>query len=159
MTKHSDKVCSIFPMILLSSLLFLNIFSGYVKYCVHANNPETTFYYQLPTHYYCYFYSFQFDIQASDQSNPERTATANVIVTVVRDSEPPIFIRTPYSSSVLETAEVGTSFYRVTATDADLKVNDSHLHFTCLIKDSFNQRRAHYNPVASLGQIVYDARF
>ncbi|XP_035826841.1 protocadherin Fat 4, partial [Aplysia californica] len=64
---------------------------------------------------------FRFSVEASDQSNPERTATSNVIVTVVRDESPPFFINTPYSASTLETAALGTTFYRVTASDADLR--------------------------------------
>ncbi|GFN78435.1 protocadherin fat 4, partial [Plakobranchus ocellatus] len=64
---------------------------------------------------------FQFSVQATDQGNPERTATSNVVVTVVRDNAPPFFINTPYSAGVLETAAIGSNFYRVEARDAELR--------------------------------------
>lgn len=56
-------------------------------------------------------------------SNPARTATADVIVNVVRDEAPPVFQRTPYTRGILETVPVGTSIYQVTAVDNDLKVS------------------------------------
>ena len=68
-----------------------------------------------------YFY-LQFNVVASDQSNPVRTQTAFVIIDIVRDTVPPQFIREPYFASVFETASLGTPVYTVTATDADLKV-------------------------------------
>ncbi|RUS85645.1 hypothetical protein EGW08_006591, partial [Elysia chlorotica] len=64
---------------------------------------------------------FQFSVQASDQGNPERTATSNVVITVLRDNAPPFFVNTPYSAGVLETAAIGSNFYRVEARDAELR--------------------------------------
>ena len=57
----------------------------------------------------------------SDQSNPVSTATTNCIFNVVRDQEPPVFIRTPYFVTILENRVVGERIYTVTATDADLR--------------------------------------
>ena len=56
-------------------------------------------------------------------SNPARTGTADVIVNVVRDEAAPVFQRLPYATGLLETVTVGTSIYRVTAVDTDLKVS------------------------------------
>ncbi|KAK3089813.1 hypothetical protein FSP39_006721 [Pinctada imbricata] len=64
---------------------------------------------------------FQFVVQVSDQSNPERTADSNVIINVLRDEEPPFFFNTPYQTSVLETTVVSSSVYAVTASDPDLR--------------------------------------
>lgn len=64
---------------------------------------------------------YQFSVEVSDQSNPVRTATAGVIIDIVRDEEPPRFINEPYSTSTLETRAIGTQIYQVTAIDIDLR--------------------------------------
>ena len=64
---------------------------------------------------------YQFSVEVSDQSNPVRTATAGVIIDVVRDEQPPRFINEPYSTSVIETRALGSQVYQVTAIDSDLK--------------------------------------
>lgn len=65
----------------------------------------------------------QFNTIARDQSNPERTATAYVVIDILRDTSPPVFIQEPYVVTNLpETRAVGTSVYTVTARDNDLKV-------------------------------------
>ena len=70
---------------------------------------------QTPTNQY------QFSVEASDQSNPVRTATAGVIVDIVRDEQPPVFISEPYSTSIIETRTIGSQVYQVTAIDSDLR--------------------------------------
>lgn len=68
-------------------------------------------------------------VQARDQRFPqERFATAPVTIFVTRTRNDPIFIQTPYSTSVSENIEVGTSVYRVTATDSDLEVKILNVH-------------------------------
>lgn len=69
----------------------------------------------------CFFF-FQFNVVASDQSQPARSATATVIVNVLRSNFPPVFVNTPYSTGASIGIAVGTSIYRVTATDSDLLV-------------------------------------
>lgn len=64
----------------------------------------------------------QFTVQASDQRIPERTATSEVRINILRDRFSPIFIQEPYGTSVSENTVNGTSIYRVTATDQDLRV-------------------------------------
>ena len=64
---------------------------------------------------------FQFNVIASDQNKPARLATSEVIINIVRDEAAPAFVSLPYNTIVLETAEVGTTVYRVTAMDADRK--------------------------------------
>ena len=66
--------------------------------------------------------SLQFTVRGSDQRIPERTDTAEVQINVLRDTFPPIFVQEPYATSISENTINGTSVYRVTATDQDLKV-------------------------------------
>ncbi len=63
----------------------------------------------------------QFNVSASDQSNPERTGMTMVIVDVIRDDYPPNFVRTPYDTVVIETSPVGSSVFTVSAEDPDLR--------------------------------------
>ena len=65
----------------------------------------------------------QFEVLVSDQSDPERTDTATVDVTVIRDTFAPRFLSTPYSTIVDFNAVVGSSIFRVTATDDDQVVS------------------------------------
>lgn len=62
-------------------------------------------------------------MRASDQRIPERTATAEVRINIIRDRFPPIFFNEPYGTSVSENTVNGTSVYRVTANDQDLRVS------------------------------------
>ena len=68
----------------------------------------------------------QFEVQVSDQSDPERMDTATVDVTVVRDSFAPRFLSTPYNTVVAFNTAVGSSIFRVSATDDDLVVSVVH---------------------------------
>ena len=52
----------------------------------------------------------------------QRTSEAQVIISVLRDSGPPTFVNTPYSTSVPINQQVNTTFYSVRAIDNDLKV-------------------------------------
>ncbi|KAL5018733.1 hypothetical protein ScPMuIL_004455 [Solemya velum] len=64
---------------------------------------------------------FQFEVRVSDQSSPERTDLATVIVTVVRSQFPPVFQTVPYFVNIPVTQRVDTSFYQVNAIDPDLQ--------------------------------------
>ena len=68
----------------------------------------------------------QFEVLVSDQSDPERTDTATVDVTVIRDTFAPRFLSTPYATVVAFNTAVGTSIFRVSATDDDQVVSDPH---------------------------------
>lgn len=50
-----------------------------------------------------------------------KTAVTNCIFDIVRDTEPPVFIRTPYRVNIIENRQIGERIYTVTATDADLR--------------------------------------
>ncbi|KAJ8316548.1 hypothetical protein KUTeg_005899, partial [Tegillarca granosa] len=65
-------------------------------------------------------FRYNFTVKARDQSSPEKSSFATVIVNVRRSSFPPVFIRTPYQANVDTNTAVGTQFYTVTATDSDL---------------------------------------
>lgn len=71
----------------------------------------------------CPPFSFQFNVLARDQSSPERTATATVIVNIRRSNFPPVFVNTPYFTGVNVGSAIGSTIYTVTATDGDLLVS------------------------------------
>ncbi|KAL3878042.1 hypothetical protein ACJMK2_035678, partial [Sinanodonta woodiana] len=62
-----------------------------------------------------------FNVNARDQSNPEKSAQATVIVDVTRDQFPPVFQNLPYITSTVESTVVATSIFQVTARDPDLR--------------------------------------
>ncbi|KAL8559117.1 hypothetical protein ACOMHN_046165 [Nucella lapillus] len=66
---------------------------------------------------------YRFRMRARDQRVPERTAISNVTISVIRDASDPIFLDDPYFASVTETAANGTSVYRASAVDSDLRGN------------------------------------
>lgn len=57
---------------------------------------------------------------ATDQRTNPRTASATVIVNVLRNRFRPVFVNTPYGFSHSENTQIGTSQYRVSAVDSDL---------------------------------------
>ncbi|GFR89571.1 protocadherin Fat 4 [Elysia marginata] len=61
-------------------------------------------------------------VQIADRGVPSNVAaqTATVQVNVFRNQNTPVFINTPYATTVQENTGVGQSIFRVTATDADL---------------------------------------
>lgn len=61
-------------------------------------------------------------MRARDNGLPNRETTVEVLVFVTRDQFRPVFVRTPYVTSVQEDARNGTAIYTVTATDQDLQV-------------------------------------
>ena len=65
---------------------------------------------------------FQFNVIASDQSQPARTATAQVIVNIRRSNFPPTFVNLPYNTGASIGTTLGSTIYTVTATDSDLLV-------------------------------------
>ena len=54
-----------------------------------------------------------------DSLTPFQRATAEVIITILRNVNPPIFTPDTYSRTIAEDTEVGTSLLTVTANDAD----------------------------------------
>ncbi|XP_062611587.1 cadherin EGF LAG seven-pass G-type receptor 2-like, partial [Saccostrea cucullata] len=64
---------------------------------------------------------YTFTVQASDQRTPEKTATANVVVNVIKDQFSPEFIRTPYNVQTTENTPDGTIIFNTEAIDRDLK--------------------------------------
>lgn len=65
---------------------------------------------------------FQFDVVATDQGSPERTARAQVFIDVIEDS-PPYFTKTPYFRIIEANSQVGSYVMTVTALDNDLIVS------------------------------------
>ncbi|XP_052781279.1 protocadherin Fat 4-like isoform X2 [Mya arenaria] len=80
--------------------------------------------------------SYRILIRVKDNGTPalSSTATVNVDITDVNEADP-AFTSTPYTHNVAETTTVGTSVYKVTATDADTSeiisysINPSSSHF------------------------------
>ena len=62
-------------------------------------------------------------MRASDQRIPERTATAQVTISITRDNAVPFFIASPYFVRISEARPVGDSILTVQASDNDLVVS------------------------------------
>ena len=67
--------------------------------------------------------ALQLVVKASDQRIPERTATAQVQITVTRDNELPFFTSASYFVRIGETRPVGDTIISVFAQDNDLVVS------------------------------------
>ena len=70
-----------------------------------------------------FYLSIQVRVLATDNGSPARSATAIVVVDIQRNFQPPTWLQTTYSSSVLETQALGIPFQQVSATDADAQVS------------------------------------
>lgn len=66
---------------------------------------------------------YQFTVQASDQRINERTDTAEVFITILRDQSPPQFTNEPYQGTVREIDVNGTSVTTTTCFDPDRRGN------------------------------------
>ncbi|XP_078316513.1 protocadherin Fat 4-like isoform X2 [Crassostrea virginica] len=64
---------------------------------------------------------YRFQVEASDQRTPERTANATVVVNVNKDQFSPQFIRTPYRSQTTENTPNGAIIFSTEAVDQDLR--------------------------------------
>ena len=64
---------------------------------------------------------YAFTVSLRDNGIPQRQAvnTASVVINVLRNTNPPTFINTPYDRNIDYTATIGTSIFTATATDAD----------------------------------------
>ncbi|XP_036359005.1 uncharacterized protein LOC115211772 [Octopus sinensis] len=63
----------------------------------------------------------EFTVKVSDNSEPEKTATAIVRIQIIKDQFLPVFISAPYSTSINYDVALNTSIFNVRATDADLQ--------------------------------------
>lgn len=65
-------------------------------------------------------------MQATDQGSSPRSASqpATVTINVIRNQFPPVFVNTPYATSLPFTVAAGSSVYNVNATDADTRVSN-----------------------------------
>lgn len=64
----------------------------------------------------------QFQVQVSDQGNPEKTDTESVAITIKRDQYTPQFRGLPYEKDVNHTIQVNSFLMTVRAVDDDQKV-------------------------------------
>lgn len=64
----------------------------------------------------------QISVRASDQRNPVGIDDSVVVVNIIRDQNPPVFISEPYEVSVLDSQTLNTSIFTVRAVDQDLRV-------------------------------------
>ena len=64
---------------------------------------------------------YTFLVRATDSRLQAQTADATVVISIVRDREPPRFVSTPYITSVAITQATNTTFFSVLAQDNDLK--------------------------------------
>ena len=70
---------------------------------------------------------FQLILSAVDGGTPQLSASisATVIVSVLRNQNPPQFFNTPYSRSIQGNQATGVSIIAVTASDADANLNNN----------------------------------
>ena len=73
----------------------------------------------------CLLCVFQFEIEAVDDRavTIQRVARATVVISVLRDSGPPVFTNTPYVAGVPITQAINTTVFTVRAVDPDLRVS------------------------------------
>ena len=72
-------------------------------------------------------FTFQFTVQARDQSEPEKKSAAQVQISLSRDQYPPTVAFSKYEKNITENEPVNgsTSVVRIIAQDQDLKVSDN----------------------------------
>ena len=68
----------------------------------------------------CVFFWWQLIIEACDDNKPTKCDTAIVTLTVNREFSPPVFVNTPYKTSISAFRDVDSSILRVEAEDDDL---------------------------------------
>lgn len=61
-------------------------------------------------------------VRARDQQTPEKTATAQVVINVRRNTQSPRFVSVPYDHTMSENTIVSSSVFTVSALDDDLQV-------------------------------------
>ena len=63
------------------------------------------------------------NVYATDKGLPPKKAGPNiVIISIIRNKQPPVFQNEPYMKQIDQNAGPGTKVFTVTATDADEKV-------------------------------------
>lgn len=85
----------------------------------------------------CFSHHFQFRVLVYDQSIPENTGTATVRINVLRSSQPPTFINTPYFSSINVNFVRGTTIFTASAIDSDLQVKWLYICYCYIIVHVF----------------------
>nr|CDJ92791.1 Cadherin domain containing protein [Haemonchus contortus] len=74
---------------------------------------------------------FVIEVRATDHGTPPREGAANVTIKVLdKNDNPPMFERTQYDATVLETAPVGSAVISVSATDPDDEAIDNLFTYT-----------------------------
>lgn len=70
-----------------------------------------------------FFLPWQFQVKASDQAVPEKTAVSSVYIQVKRDMRKPIFESAPYTTTVRESNPVGKTIFQLRGRDDDVMVS------------------------------------
>ena len=65
------------------------------------------------------FTKLQLRVTAFDTAVQSQVAEALVSVNMIRNENPPIFINEPYQTTLTESESLGSSIYKISATDAD----------------------------------------
>lgn len=65
---------------------------------------------------------------AFDTAVQSQIAEALVSINMIRNENPPIFVNEPYTTTVPESISLGSSIYKISATDAD-NVSTEYLTF------------------------------
>lgn len=64
-------------------------------------------------------YFTQLRVTAFDTAVQSQVAEALVSINMIRNENPPIFVNEPYTTTVPESLGLGSSVYKISATDAD----------------------------------------
>lgn len=63
---------------------------------------------------------FQFNVNVTDNSNPEKFDISSVIVTVTRNLQSPVFTNTPYTQTINYNQAINVPMFTATALDGDI---------------------------------------
>lgn len=77
---------------------------------------------------------------AFDTAVQSQIAEALVSINMIRNENPPIFVNEPYTTTVPESISLGSSIYKISATDAD---NVSTEYWT-FIEEMLNTLNLHF---------------
>ena len=101
LSKNQLIISKLYSVTIRKYIIINSYYCSYQKVCSHM------------------FMSLQLRIIAFDSAVSYQTDESTVIINMVRNENPPIFIEEPYVTTIAESFAIGQSVYRITATDAD----------------------------------------
>lgn len=94
-----------------------------------------------------YFVDLQLTVRATD--NRIRSALATVRIFITRQiNQPPVFVNTPYETTIESSRQINSTVYTVTAVDSDLQVwCRANLYAHCFLQQLFHAIEMNYVPL------------